>query len=161
MEHAFIYAFPATLSNPIAQERVDDGRRIIDIAFTNMATRGGVMSLAKTRFGSHKLIVECKNYREDPANPEVDQLAGRTRPDFGDFGILACRTIQNEKLLMDRCRDVYLHRGLLLVPMCDRDLLALVDAVASGKIEDCGYALLGEPTSPLAERMMRIIGPSG
>lgn len=161
VERVFVYAFPATLANPIAQERVDDGRRIIDIAFTNMATKGGVMSLAKTRFGSHKLIVECKNYREDPANPEVDQLSGRTRPDFGNFGILACRTIHNENLLMDRCRDVYLHRGLLIVPLCDRDLLAMVDAVASGQVEDCGYALLGDPTSPLAGKMMRIADTSG
>ena len=156
IERCFVYAFPLTLADPQAQDRVDDGRKIIDITFTNMATEGGLMAWARSAYGAHKVIVECKNYSDDPANPEVDQLAGRMRPEFGKFGILVCRRAENMELLVRRCQDARRNQGLLLVPLVDEDMIKLVESVDHRRTSDAGDVLVGDASSALAARMWEV-----
>ncbi len=71
-------------------------------------------------------MVECKNYRSDIGNPEIDQLEGRLTKRKGMFGILACRTVENKPLLLQRCRDiVHDDKGFILV-LDDQDFAELL-----------------------------------
>lgn len=118
--------YPA-LSNPQPQMEIHEGRKRIDITYTNVATTGFFGWLGRHYTAPH-VFVECKNYIGDPANPELDQLSGRFSPQRGQFGILVCRTISDKVLFAARCRDTARdHRGYI-VYLDDDDLDALVHA---------------------------------
>jgi hypothetical protein len=90
----------------------------------NIAEEGFFRWLALTR--SVKMVIgECKNYDDDIANPEFDQLLGRFGPNVGEFGLLICRSVKDRKLAIKRCRDAaHAERGTVLV-MDDDDVRTL------------------------------------
>jgi hypothetical protein len=51
------------------------------------------------------VIVECKNYSTDIANPEFDQLLGRLSTRRGQFGMIICRNLGDRNAVIKRCRD--------------------------------------------------------
>ena len=71
-------------------------------------------------------MVECKNYSRDVANPEIDQISGRFSPLRGQFGIIACRSVENMTLLLERCRDTYFDNRGLIIPLVDDDFCRLL-----------------------------------
>ena len=98
--------FYPNLSSPQVEREIDEGRKRIDITFDNGATSGFFHRLHTTyRTPSQFIMVECKNYARDVANPELDQLAGRFTPNRGKFGMILCRTIDNMDLFLARCAD--------------------------------------------------------
>jgi hypothetical protein len=108
--------FPG-LIEPIKEREIHDGRKRIDIKFTNTGTGvffERVLKAAQTRAVS--ISVECKNYTTDPANPELDQLSGRFSHTRGFIGFLCCRTLQNKIAMSQRCRDTAMDgRGYVIV----------------------------------------------
>ena len=74
-------------------------------------------------------MIECKNYKEDIGNPEVDQLAGRFSVNRGKFGMLLFRDINDEKLLMNRCKDLCTDKSEIIIPLMDRDLNRALDSI--------------------------------
>ena len=117
--------FYPSLVDPRREYPIHDGRKRIDITFTNAATTGFFGWLALNYAAGH-VFIECKNYSGDPANPELDQLAGRFSPSRGQVGLLICRTFENKELFLTRCRDTANdHRGFILA-LDDDDLQALV-----------------------------------
>ena len=64
------------LSNPIAQNQLHDGRKRIDITFDNVANEGFFYWL-RENYSAPLIMIECKNYNQDLANPELDQISGR------------------------------------------------------------------------------------
>lgn len=72
------------------------------------------------------VAVECKNYTEDPANPEVDQLLGRFTVQRGYLGILCYRNSTNKDLILQRCKDAAAAGQGYVLPLDDADLRALV-----------------------------------
>lgn len=80
------------------------------------------------------VIVECKNYSEDLNNPEIDQLLGRFDDNRGKFGIIACRTIDNQDLLMKRLRDASSRSKGYIIPLADDDVVEML--IAKSKLED-------------------------
>ena len=118
--------YPA-LSFPQIEERLHAGRKRIDISYANIAEHGFFRWLGNN-YPSQHVFVECKNYSADPANPEVDQLAGRFSPNRGRFGILAVRTVGNRELLQDRLRDTASDDRGFITFLDDDDLRQLVEA---------------------------------
>jgi len=65
---------------------------------------------------------ECKNYEEDPAKPDLDQLTGRSSANMGQFGFLICRTIKDKDLFYARVVDAVLKRQHYVIPLDDDDI---------------------------------------
>lgn len=117
--------FYPSLANPQLQRAIHDGRKRIDLTYTNVATSGFFAWLSQHYSAPH-VFIECKNYTGDPSNPELDQLSSRFSPSRGQFGILACREFRDKELFLRRCRDTANdQRGYILV-LDDADLSQLV-----------------------------------
>jgi hypothetical protein len=113
------------LTNPIVQHEIHDGRKRIDITYTNMAING-FFSWVATHYPAPHAFVECKNYTRDLGNPELDQLAGRFSPSRGKIGFIVCRGFENKDLFIERCRDTAKDDRGFIVPLDDDDLKSLV-----------------------------------
>ncbi len=128
--HALFY--PA-LVHPDLQVRIHDGRKIIDIAYTNVASRGFFWWLGQ-HYPAPKVYVECKNF-DEPANPELDQLAGRFSPSRGRCGLLVCRGLLDRARFRDRCRDTARDGRGWIIGLDDNDLRHLVELRRRGTID--------------------------
>lgn len=119
--------YPA-LDQPQREHRIHQGRKRIDITYTNVATLGFFDWVNRVQMApAPNIFVECKNYGGELGNPEVDQLAGRFSPLRGRVGLLVHRGFGDKGLLIRRCRDTALdHRGFIIV-LDDEDLGQLVD----------------------------------
>jgi hypothetical protein len=118
--------FYPRLASPQIEYPIHNGRKRIDIAYANAAQRGFFEWLGK-HYPCAMIFVECKNYEEDPANPELDQLSGRFSPKRGKVGLLVCRKITNKARMIQRCRDTANDDRGFIVALDDRDLAVVVD----------------------------------
>lgn len=116
------------LMYPQPQTRLNDGRKIIDITYTNVA-QDDFFKWLKDNYPSAFIFVECKNYSTDVGNPEFDQLAGRFAPSRGKVGILISRKIDNKTLIENSCRDTAKDDRGFIITLDDDDVKELVDAV--------------------------------
>jgi hypothetical protein len=122
-----IQIFGVRVSNPDSEVQINNGRKRIDIVFNNSDNQGFFKSLSQLHnIQCPKIFIECKNYGSEIGNPEIDQLHGRFNSRRGMFGILLCRSIQDKKKLLDRCKDV-MHdgKGFILV-LDDNDIETLL-----------------------------------
>jgi hypothetical protein len=120
-------------------EEVDEGRKRIDILFRNSAEEGFFSRLAH----SHKIhcpyvSVECKNYSEDPNNPELDQLMGRFSRKRGRFGILVCRRIDDQQKMLRKLQDVVNNTEGAVIILEDSDVMTLLRLKRQGKNREIG-----------------------
>jgi hypothetical protein len=125
--------FYPVLVNPQVEHRLHEGRKRVDITFWNMANVPGFFQWVHKHYPASYLLVECKNYDGDPANPELDQLAGRFGPNRGQVGLLICRRITDRQLFTKRCRDTAQDQRGFIVALDDSDLELLVGARAEGR----------------------------
>jgi len=116
--------YPA-LVTPSKEVRIHEGRKRIDITFTNMA-EGEFFKWLAAHYPSAMVMVECKNYTADPGNPELDQLAGRFSPSRGQVGLLVCRRLEDRALFEKRCIDTAHDQRGFIIALDDEDLRALV-----------------------------------
>jgi len=120
--------FYPTLINPVKELEIHEGRKRIDLVFTNAATSGFFLALSQNKqVPSAYIFIECKNYSSDPANPELDQLAGRFSVNRGKFGFLICRNLTDKTLFFKRCRDTAQDGRGLIIPLDDEDIIKLID----------------------------------
>jgi hypothetical protein len=112
------------LANMRMEREIHEKRKRIDIAYDNLSPGGTFYWLMQYR--AVEIPVECKNYRTDPGNPELDQLAGRFSPHRGWVGILTCRKIYDKELFLKRCRDTAKDMRGYIIPLDDADLEELV-----------------------------------
>ncbi|MEU1090770.1 hypothetical protein ABZ401_28815 [Streptomyces sp. NPDC005892] len=118
--------FYPSLAMPEIEDEIHDGRKRIDISYTNVARQGFFRHLARHKIPAQYIYVECKNYGTEVSNPELDQLSSRFSPLRGQFGILACRSFENKENLLKRCRDTALDYRGYVIALDDRDLTRLV-----------------------------------
>lgn len=123
------FIFYPNLINPIKEHEIDEGRKRIDISFDNGAPTGGFFYRLQHAFGipCPYIFFECKNYTQDLANPELDQMTGRLSPNRGKFGVIVCRTIEDEALFLQRCADSYKAQRGLIVPLTDSDIIDILE----------------------------------
>jgi hypothetical protein len=121
-----LYAlFYPALTSPQRQVNIHQGRKRIDIAFQNVAGTGFFRYLS-LHVTCPFIFVECKNYSNDPANPDLDQLTGRFSPQRGRVGLLVCRAMQDKQLFIERCRDAAHDDRGWVIPLDDNDLGTLI-----------------------------------
>ncbi|HEX9683922.1 MAG TPA: hypothetical protein VGA13_12630 [Acidimicrobiales bacterium] len=119
--------YPA-LDRPLREFEIHEGRKRIDITYTNIASRGFFDWVNRVQGApAPNVFVECKNYGSELANPEVDQIAGRFSPLRGRLGLLVHRGFGDKDRLLRRCRDTALDDRGFILPLDDDDLRALVD----------------------------------
>lgn len=132
VEKIFFAIFFPHLINPIKEYDLHSGRKRVDIRMTNEAKKGFFYWLSM-HYPSQFVWIECKNYSDDVANEEVDQLSGRFSPTRGQFGLLVCRKIKNKIRLNDRCKDTAKdHRGFIIA-LDDEDVIELINYVKDNK----------------------------
>lgn len=123
------------LMYPQTQTRIHEGRKRIDITYTNAAEDDFFAWLRNNYFAPY-VIVECKNYSGDPENPELDQLSGRFGNRRGQFGLLVCRNIEDKALFMQRCKDTASDGRGYIIAIDDEDIKQLISAVRFGKPDE-------------------------
>jgi hypothetical protein len=133
--------FPG-LIEPIKEREIHEGRKRIDIKFTNSGAGvffERVLKAVQTRAVS--VSIECKNYSADPTNPELDQLSGRFSHTRGFLGFLCCRTLQDKTTMKQRCRDTAMDgRGYIIV-LDDEEILWFLRRVAAGHRDQLEHRL--------------------
>lgn len=128
------FLFWPNLINPVKELEIHDGRKRIDIMYTNSANGGFFhRMLTAPQTVALKIPVECKNYTKDPANPELDQIAGRFAPNRGWLGFMIYRTVSNYDLLIKRCHDTAVEKRGFVIPLGDNETTEMLQDVASGK----------------------------
>ncbi len=126
IEALFTALFYPSLTMPEMEEEIHNGRKRVDISYTNVAQDGFFQFLGRHKIKSTYVIIECKNYGKEVGNPELDQLSSRFSPLRGRFGILACRSFDDKDRFLKRCRDTALdHRGYVIA-LDDNDLREIV-----------------------------------
>lgn len=116
--------FYPSLSSPKKEVDIHSGRKRIDITFNNSAETGFFFTLPNNNplLPCPFVFIECKNYTGEVANPELDQLSGRFSNRRGRVGILACRSLDENKAFMKRCADTFNDDRGLIIPLTDEDL---------------------------------------
>ncbi|MEJ7849580.1 MAG: hypothetical protein WKF92_15970, partial [Pyrinomonadaceae bacterium] len=126
VEQLLTALFYPALIDPIVQHKLHEGRKRIDITYSNVSTTGFFHWLSLHHRASH-VFVECKNYTSDVANPELDQLSGRFSPLRCQFGLLVCRSFDQKTLFTKRCIDTAKDGRGFIIPLDDSDLTLLVN----------------------------------
>jgi hypothetical protein len=128
------FLFYPSLICPVKEHEIHEGRKRIDIKYTNAAQRGFFhRMIASPQTRAISVFLECKNYRKELNNPELDQLAGRFGHQRGFFGMILCREMEDRPRIVARCRDTANdNRGYMLV-LEDRDLTVLLQFVEQGR----------------------------
>ncbi len=128
------FLFFPFLDNPVKEQEINEGRKRIDIVMDNAARSGIFWKLGNARqVPCGKIPFECKNYKTEIGNPELDQLAMRLSWNTGMFGILCCRHFEDRSLFVKRCKDAWRQQKQLLVPLDDKTILIWINLIAKGK----------------------------
>lgn len=136
------------LMYPQPQTRLNAGRKIVDITYSNVA-QDDFFKWLKDNYPSAFIFVECKNYSTDVGNPELDQLSGRFAPSRGKVGILISRKIDNKTRLQQSCRDTANDDRGFIIALDDDDIKKLVEAVRTKPI--------GERLNILREKFNKLV----
>lgn len=125
IERLLTALFGHSLVDPRVEEKVDAGTRRIDIFYRNASFTGFFRWVHQT-YTAPYLVIECKNYTDDPSNPELDQVTGYFAPWRTRVGFLVCRSLRDRQRMIQRCRyAAHADRGIVIV-LEDTDLERLV-----------------------------------
>jgi hypothetical protein len=146
-------AFSASLGNERLESVQHGGLKRVDITYDNVAGDGFFRWLS-LHYPSAIVVVECKNYENDPANPELDQIAMRFSPDRGRVGLLVTRRIVDKPRMEARCRSAAVDGHGYVIALDDADLRRIAEGIQEALAND---------TNPrefplLRERFGKLIG---
>jgi len=121
--------FHPSLIQPRKEWEINDGRKRVDIVFTNAAETGFFAQRRTDHMvNANVVIVECKNYSSDIGNVELDQLIGRFDANRGRFGIITCRNIDNYGVLLSRLRDASSRSQGYVIALTDSDIMSMLNS---------------------------------
>lgn len=131
---ALEFIFWPNLIYPEKEAEIHKGRKRIDIKYTNAAQRGFFFRASATQKTAARFVmVECKNYTKDPANPEIDQLSGRFSANRGWLGLLLYRQVSDYNVLLARCRDTAQDGRGFMLPLGDQQIIEYLELIANGE----------------------------
>ena len=125
--------FVPELGDVRTEEPVHQGRKRVDLRFTNRG-EGGFFAWMQKNYPPQPFVwAECKNYAGDIANDALDQLTGRfAAQGRGNIGLQLCRSFADKPAFIRRCRDAASDgRGWVIV-LDDHDLVELVALRSQG-----------------------------
>ena len=128
--------FYPDLTGSRLHDRKNYGRKIIDITFQNRAWIWFFWDLPKIAIPCKEIFFECKNYSDDPANPEFDQLNWRFSNHLSQVWFLICRKIENRVLFINRCKDFVLQKRHYIFWLEDSDIIQLLEFKKSNSISE-------------------------
>lgn len=113
--------FSPALAGGRAEVTVNERRGRVDVRFVNFAPPrtffGWVAGVAHINCGN--IVVECKNYAEDPKNPEFAQVLDRLSH-YDKVGILICPKFTDRAAARARARDIRGANDRFVFPLdCD------------------------------------------
>ncbi len=131
------FLFYPDLIKPVKEREIHQGRKRIDIKYTNAAEAGFFLRMLQApQTRAIAIPFECKNYSKDVANPEFDQLTSRFGHQRGFFGVILCRRIDNRQRIVAASRDAANDgRGYMLV-FDDTDLTQMLEMIEQGRRSD-------------------------
>lgn len=148
---AITTVFYPNLALPSIEWEINDGRKRIDVVYMNDARDGFLQQRREANnTAATMLIVECKNYSKDIANPEIDQLLGRFDNRRGKFGWVFCRQVDDENRVLDRCRDLAKVGSGFIMVFTDADILELLRLKGISDEDGINTLLLGKYKSILS-----------
>ncbi len=116
---------------PRKETEIHEGRKRIDITFNNGAKGGFFFDMkVSEKIAAQTLMIECKNYTHDMANPELDQISGRLSNRRGWLGIIIGRGFEDRERFFNRCRDTALDDRGIILPFVDTDIVAMLNMIA-------------------------------
>lgn len=128
------FLFFPHLIYPRGEQKIHQGRKRIDIAMDNGAKDGVFWRISDVRrISCGTIFFECKNYRTDVSNPELDQLSSRFSVNRGMVGFLCCRRFEKRELFVERCRDTFGDGRGLIVPLDDKTVQTLLGRIERGE----------------------------
>lgn len=131
--HIITLCYYPDLIQPHKEWEINDGRKRIDIVYTNSAISGFFSQRRDAKnTAATMLIVECKNYSKDISNPEIDQLLGRFDNNRGNLGFILCRSIDDPDKLLKRCQDLAKTGKAFIMVFDDNDLFTMLEARKMG-----------------------------
>jgi hypothetical protein len=117
------FLFFPQLLRPRKEREFNEGRKRIDILMENGARAGIFHRLHDIRKVPWTYVpIECKNYSQDLANPELDQMIGRFSTNRGRVGIICCRRFRDRSLFVKRCQDTLEAGHGLILPLDDKKI---------------------------------------
>lgn len=121
--------FYPDLIHPHKEWEINDGRKRIDIVYTNASNSGFFSHRRDDKVvGANLVIVECKNYSSDIANAELDQLIGRFDDNRGRLGFITFRKAEDNDLLIKRCKDAAVRKQGFIILLSDEDIIRMLNA---------------------------------
>lgn len=118
--------FYPNLIYPTKQSKLHEGRKRVDIRFNN-ESKSGFFHWLTLNYSSAFIFIECKNYTNKIANPEIDQLSGRFSPNRGQVGLLIYRDSDDQALLEQRCKDTAQDSRGFMIALSDNDIIQLIE----------------------------------
>jgi hypothetical protein len=120
--------FSPALGSGRTEVNVNEGRGRVDVRFTNWAPRrtffGWVSGVAKIACGN--IVVECKNYSDDPKNPEFAQVLLRLSH-YDKLGFLICPHWIDRAAARARARDIRATQDRFVLPLDCGDVQRLLE----------------------------------
>jgi hypothetical protein len=128
------FLFFPNLINPKKEAPINEGRKRIDITFINGKVNGFFYRIALDGDIKANLVhAECKNYTNDIANPEFDQLIGRFDHNRGKLGMLFYRASDKPETVVSRCRDAAKSAQGIILPIDDAFVIKCLNLVATNR----------------------------
>jgi hypothetical protein len=127
------FLFFPNLIYPKKEAQINEGRKRIDITYTNGKENGLFLRLSlDPAIGANVVHAEMKNYTNEIANEEFDQLLGRFSRERGHLGLLLYRRAENEGRVLQRARDAARQGRGTVLPLNDEFVLDALAQVAAG-----------------------------
>ena len=142
MEEVIPILFEPDLTNLRRQVATADRKEIIDVTM-RLAAESGFWAHVRSKWGNMLVTIELKN-KNRLKNEDFNQAISRLSDSRGKFGVLIGRDMESFDVLATRRA---ISEGKLVVPLCDRDVIAMLKMKAHGKspadhVHECARSIL-------------------